>query len=160
MTLALILLTLFQWPTSGCQRLDQSLPAHYIRFEALRELVTPNESRHRIFLRLHNNTSCAVRLYEEGHADPNLRRLNYYLMDSSGRVVGGLGADDLGPRRLEPGASLVFDVPQSHFRTRHLLLVPLSYEWEESRPFVSSSKSAIFAASDIPEDARRRLRRR
>jgi hypothetical protein len=154
------LLTLSQVVSAGCQRLDGSLPAQYIRYDSLGELATRGESRYRILLRLHNNSSCPVYYSEHGdQSQPGRHRIKYYLATNDADVRPGLQSDDLAIHQLAAGAAMVFDVPQYHLALQRILLVPVWYEWEEPSRDVWSAKHVTFDVSQIPEEARRRLKR-
>ena len=159
MTLAL-LFTLTQVVSPGCQRIDPSLPAQFIRYDSLGELATRGETRYRIFLRLQNNTTCVVHYGEEQTGSQIGRhRIKYYVADRSFRLTSGLESDDIAIQPLAPGASVVFDVPQYHFHFNRIVLVPVRYAWEQVSTDVWNARHVAFDASQIPEEARKRLKR-
>jgi hypothetical protein len=159
MVLAL-LLTLSQVAGTGCQRLDGSLPAQYIRYDSLGELATRGESRYRVLLRLHNNTNCPVYYGEHGDSSPPGRhRVKYYVATNDADVRPGLESADIAIQQLAPGASMVFDVPQYHLALQRMLLVPVWYEWEEPSRDVWNARHVTFDVSQMPEEAKRRLKR-
>jgi hypothetical protein len=159
MTLALVL-TLTQFISPGCQRIDASLPAQFIRYDSLGELSTRGETRYRVFLRLQNNTNCVVHYGEEGtEGQVGRHRIKYYVADRSFRLTPGLDSDDIAPRALAPGASIVFDVPQYHFHLNRIVLVPVRYDWEQGSADIWNARHVTFDASQIPDEARKRLRR-
>ena len=159
MTLAL-LFALTQVTGVGCQRIDPSLPAQFIRYDSLGEMATRGETRYRIFLRLQNNTTCAIHYGEASiESQPGRHRIKYYVADRSFRLTPGLDSDDITMQSLAPGANVVFDVPQYHFHFNRVVLVPVRYDWEHASPDVWNARHITFDASQIPAEARQRLKR-
>jgi hypothetical protein len=131
---------------ADCERIRSSRPAQFITFErtGLGKTVYDGESRERVWLRLHNNTSCAIR-FLGGHmhrradgtfsmdpTDGEETTIEYDIYDALGRGEprqwGGGNANTIAT--LGPGYSVVFSVPVSHFRQGRGVAVPFAYPWE------------------------------
>jgi len=127
-----------QPPTAGCRILDASWEAHYVTYERFGDAGTDKKghTRHLVWLRFHNNTSCDVFLPggrdSRSVSDGQECTIAYsvFLKDDRGpscyecsdvREVGD---------PLPAGHTAVFAVLQRHFLVGERIAVPFGYAWE------------------------------
>jgi hypothetical protein len=161
----------------GCERIQESRPAQFITFERSGpgKTVYEGESSSRVWLRFHNNTTCAIQLLG-GHfhqlsdgtftmdpLDGEESAIKYDVYDArrggEPELWGGGHAHSLAT--LRPGFSVVFNVPVSHFRAGRGVAVRFAYPWEgdvaigrfDLRHYV------YLLPEELPKDVRGRLKR-
>ena len=162
--------------TQGCERIQLSRPAQYITFErsGIGKPVYNGESKDRVWLRLHNNTTCPIRILG-GHihfrsdksADMNPDNgeestVEYHLYDSrrSTEPRQWAGGDTHNVATLRPGFSVIFDVPGSHFRQGQGVAVPFAYSWDDNSLGHFALRHYVYLVpEDLPEKLRGRLKR-
>jgi hypothetical protein len=164
-----------QEPDSGCARVNAAEPPHALSFERIGEgpPFLKSESRHRVWLRFRNNTTCAVFVelgqvrrvdgtYATELVDGEERRLSYYLADSTGRLLFHVSdTHEQVVTRIKPGYSVVFDVPQAHFKAKRTVILPVAYVWEglEGLSTEPGSRRVAFSPSALSDNVRQQLKR-
>lgn len=162
---------------SGCFLLDPGRPAQFIAYE--------NKLESEIYLRLRNNSSCAIVVETDDQYPTQLTKLP----QKGVRIEPVLDARDgvrlrlhyliqIKPRReperaygwgdsvfvyeIPPGQSVTFSVPINHFKRRYNLAVPFSYSWESSKSIGTGIGGVIhrvyFFFDDLPANALRSRR--
>lgn len=156
----------------GCLIVDSTRPPQFIsyeRSEAGTKHRRSNGSR-RVWLRLYNNTDCAIFVPTEGGQVSRLPSgslsfdlqdgaesvLNYEVQDrrhhkAPRRVHGG---DEIPVSRLLAGRSIVFSVLATHLEQQLDIVVPFRYEWERTiSPLVGPVLHRVyFDADDLRTD--------
>ena len=131
----------------SCRLVDGSRPAQLLTFERVdsgRATSDVIKVPSRVWLRLHNNTTCAINFYG-GHFHRNAD--GSVTMDPKDGEETGVSHDvydarrDGSPRQwsggdvhtlasLRGGFSVLFAVPVEHFRGGRSIAVPFAYSWE------------------------------
>jgi hypothetical protein len=164
-----------QTPSDGCRLLDRDHPPLYLTYERFGD--TPDDKggvRHVVWLRFHNNTSCAVRLFAVGPhrsltevpPDGAEWQVDYSVFRKDRLVKFCYAAcsdwDLIPVDELAPGNTAVFQVLQRHFLVGERIAVSYSYAWEW--PFglyigPTKSSTRFDDANEIPLADRRRFRK-
>lgn len=161
--------------SDGCRILDEAHPPQYLTYERFADTADDKGGvRHIVWLRFHNNTSCAVKLPAAGphrsltdiDKDGAEWRVNYSVFRKGKQVAFCYAACDdwdLKPvDELAPGHTAVFQVLQRHFIAGERIAVNYSYAWEWPFGLVagaSTSYTAFDDANEIPLADRRRFRK-
>lgn len=152
---------------AGCVIVDSSRPPQSISFERIeaRSQNRQDNARRRVWLRLHNNTKCAIYIPTEGVRFSKLPSgsltldlqdgaeavLNYEVQDSRRRKGTQLvyGGDEIIVSRLLAGRSVVFSVSAGQLKQRLNIVVPFRYEWEgTTSPLVGPVFHRIYFEAD------------
>jgi hypothetical protein len=163
---------------TGCTLIDKSRPAQFISYEGT------SETRTKVTLRLHNNTSCSIIVETDDRSPTQIIRLpnrgvrietvtssrdevmlplHYLVQDRRSRrepeTAYGWG-DSVYNYEILGGQSAFFTVPLTHFRKRFDLAVPFNYAWEGNRAVGRGAGGVIhrvyFLIEDLPEALRRK----
>jgi len=155
----------------GCDVVDPSKPPQFVSYE--RTEPVSNRQRgareNRVWLRLHNNTSCTIIIATDGVKlsklpggtatfdlqDGTVIGVNYEVQDSR-REKGPKpvhGGDEVIISRLPSSRSIIFSVPYIYFKQRLDIVVPFKYEWERSSsPRVGPVYHRVsFRSEDLPQ---------
>ena len=157
----------------GCDRLDHGQPAQFLTFERIGEAepYLKFESKHRVWFRFRNNTTCAVfvelgtvprRVHSTEWVDGEQLRLNYYVADSNNRIKFHVSdSHEQAVAEIKPGLSVVFDVPQSYFMSKDRIVVPIAYVWEglEAMSTEPGSRFMVASRDSLPDRIKRQLKR-
>ena len=133
----------------GCSAIDKSKPPQFISFERAdeRALQRRGASRRRVWLRLHNNTSCAIVVPTGstqlsrplgGGLTFDLQQdaevfVDYEIQDrrrSKAPQPSGYGGDEIIISRLPPGRSVLFSIDSTHLKKGLDIVVSFRFEWE------------------------------
>ena len=162
--------------TQGCERIQQSRPAQFIAFErsGVGKPLYEGESAERVWLRLHNNTSCSIQIYggrlrlspdgsvsmDPANGDEVTVEYDIYDSERSAAPYQWAGGHVHNLATIGPGFSVVFDVPTSHFKNGHGVAVPFAYAWEDGAIRRFDLRHHVYLVPEtLPERLRGRLKR-
>lgn len=155
----------------GCRLLDQRAWAIYIKYEraGVDKLERKVKDEEKVWLRLHNNTSCAIFIPTDQAIVTKLPdgQITGDLQESADVIMGFEIQDrerKKSPRpaykwgdltnisRLPAGRSVVFGVPLSYFKKKFNIVVPFKYEWELNSPLGGGRlvHRVYFYSGDLP----------
>lgn len=162
--------------SQGCERIQQSQPAQFITFErsGLGKPIYEGESAERVWLRLHNNTTCSIQIYggrlrrladgsvsmDPANGDEALVEYDIYDSQRAGAPYQWAGGHVHNLATIGPGFSVIFDVPTSHFKKGHGVAVPFAYAWEDGAIRRFDLRHHVYLVPEtLPERLRGRLKR-
>jgi hypothetical protein len=158
----------------GCVRIDPTRPPQFITYEG--------KSDSEIYLRLRNNSSCAIVVETDdqyptqitklpqkgvtiepvlGSRDGIRLRLHFLVQSSPQRELRrayGWG-DSVFVYEIPSSQSITFSVPLNHFKRRYNIAVPFGYSWEGSNSIGTGIGGVVhlvyFLSDDLAPDALR-----
>lgn len=163
---------------AACSLINRNEFPQFISYERVGE-GEPNykgETRQRVWLRIHNNTSCAIIIptgstkltrSPGGRITTDLQEgaevvIRYEMHDLQRSKAPALEQAQGGTLSVLPaGHSVIFSVPASSFTRAVRLRVPFAYEWEGERPpgLGPVIHDVQFDSDELPSGARGQLNR-